>query len=487
MKIMDIYNPKIEVTKENFVEYLDAISRHPDVINAHRKWEDLDQEWKDITKHSDDDIAIMLTATKVRIAKEEKDSIFDHISRLAEEASEKVNIIEEYNNDTIGKCSAIADVEELSVAWHETRRRGIGGSSLSELLGFHWKSRPGSMVYMDEFELDAHWLKTSIEKCTSIEHVYNPDSGVLYRGHKVEPALITRYSLTHNKRVAVSKATWQGEDDVQVINLDGIILDDNGEPEGILECKTSSREWTWQDGVPIHYRCQVLWYLRALGFKYADVAVKFDTGVFEVYRVYANETVDGTEDTYPIEHYVPQLMERWEDVLFFKDNPKELWGESNVLNEELDMIAQISLGDILEESDIKVLTNADTFLLSFKAPYERMDGHFTKPVSAQIQINQKLNQYYSQRAQPIFYDTLDIMDSLQPFKGDMLDLVEELNSIIAIDTATYKELIQYDDMPEEIINASALRRAVDIEPGRSDFTSIEEFHDWLKEKEKEYV
>lgn len=482
MKIINIYDPNIEVTRDNFVEYLDAISKHPEVIDAHNNWEKLDQEWKDLTKSHAPDTEIMLAATKVRIAKEEKDAIFDHISRLAEEAAEKINVIEEYTKDTIGKCKAIADVEELSVAWHETRRKGIGGSSLSELLGFHWKSYAGNMVYMDDEELDEHCLQTAIEKATPVKSVYNPDTGVLYRGHKVEPALIARYAITHNKRVAISKATWQGKDDFQVINLDGIILDKNGKPEGILECKTSSREWTWQHGVPINYRCQVLWYLRALGFKYADVAVKFDTGVFEVYRVYADETIDGTETTYPLEHYIPELMQRWKDIKYLKDNPKELWGESDVLNDELDSIAHLSLGEKLTEKDIDVLLHADCAHYSYTAPYERMDSKFTKPTFASIQKDGNIEDYVSQLAQPIFYDTLELFETSTLYKHDMLDLIVDVDAIIAIDNQTYNDISQYDDMPEEIINASALRRAIDVEPGRKDFTSISEFHEWLKEK-----
>lgn len=479
----DIYSPLPSITRDNFIQILNEINRHPDVIAAHREWENLDEEWKDLQKSGAGDAEVALAATKVRVSKETKDIIFDHVARLCEHMAYEVDVIEDYTKDTIGKCRAIDNVEELSVDWHNLRRRGLGGSSLSKLLGIHWKSRVGSMEYVDDDELDEAWIESAIEKSTEVHHAHIPDSGVLYRGHLVEPALIARYAISRNKRVAVSKATWLGEEDFQVINLDGIILDDNGEPEGILECKTSSRDWTWQWGVPIGYRVQVLWYLRTLGLDYADVAVRFDSGVFSIYRINADETLDTTAYTHPIEEYVPDIRKRWNQLVELKDNPRELWGVSDRLNDELDYIGDFSIGGKLNEKDLSFLLHSDLLHIQCDHPYERMDQSFTIPIYAHVRKNEVMTTYRSLRAQPVFYNNFD-KGGYVDYSKKMDTLIPDSDTLLCLNTETTRFVEDSVGYDEGVINLSALRRAVDVEPGRSDFTSIDEFIEWVESKKE---
>lgn len=497
---VDLYGPAPKVTRENFVEVLDEITRHPDVIAAHEKWERADEQWKQLVKEEASDTEQLLAAVKVRQAREEKDVVFDHVARLSEDIAWQVGVIEDYTLDTIGKCTAIDDVEELSVAWHNLRRQGLGGSSLSKFLGLHWMSKPGALEYMTDWETDLAWSDAAVEKSHEVYSAWVPDHGVLYRGHCVEPALIARYAIVHDKRVAVSKATWRGESEYQVINLDGIILDDDGNPEGVLECKTSSRDWTWQWGVPVHYRVQVLWYLRALGFKYADVAVRFDSGVFGVYRIYANETIDGTDNTRTIEQCVPELEERWEHLRYMVDNPEKLWEENLKLNEEYEYeIRDFDIGVSLKKNDKRMLAQSSVVQITTVAPYDRMDERFTVPVMIKVsRVGEKTKTYVNRKVQPLFYPYFDVPDDAEEYidAKKLLSDVAAHGAIYALDTPTVaalEDLFTHESTlyhetgseKESLLHLSALRRAVDMIPNGEDFKDAQEFFAWLGVKGEE--
>lgn len=470
---INIFTDTTEVTKDNLIDYLNAISQHPDVINSHLEWERVDQEWKDSIKNGESDVVILANAAKVREAKKIKDIYFDAAARLAERAVRSVTVVEEYDDDHLGTATVIEDVEELTAAWHNLRRKGIGGSSLSEALGFHWKSHIGSMVYMDNKELNELWLEMAVQKSTEVLKADIPDSGVLYRGHLWEEALIARWSVINNRRVGVSKATWRGVYDFQTVNMDGIILDDDGDPEGLLECKTSSREWTWGWGVPIHYRAQVLWYLKASGLKYAYVLVKFDSGVFDQYLIEAHETIDGTEDTYTIDEYIDELNERWEKLDSYKQNPEKLWSVYKPLRKERkEVIDFIVPGGSLSENDAQEIIEDYAMVHAHQiVPYERMDDKFTEIYRVDVQDNI----YGVDGISPVFYDYPEVQGDIIE---DPYDIIPDAN-LCAIDNVTYDWLVK-EFGKDGIINISAIRRMHDNAPGREDFNSINEAIEWLE-------
>lgn len=470
---INIFTDTTEVTKDNLIDYLNAISQHPDVINSHLEWERVDQEWKDSIKNGESDVVILANAAKVREAKKIKDIYFDAAARLAERAVRSVTVVEEYDDDHLGTATVIEDVEELTAAWHNLRRKGIGGSSLSEALGFHWKSHIGSMVYMDNKELNELWLEMAVQKSTEVLKADIPDSGVLYRGHLWEEALIARWAVINNRRVGVSKATWRGVYDFQTVNMDGIILDDDGDPEGLLECKTSSREWTWGWGVPIHYRAQVLWYLKASGLKYAYVLVKFDSGVFDQYLIEAHETIDGTEDTYTIDEYIDELNERWEKLDSYKQNPEKLWSVYKPLRKERkEVIDFIVPGGSLSENDAQEIIEDYAMVHAHQiVPYERMDDKFTEIYRVDVQDNI----YGVDGISPVFYDYPEVQGDIIE---DPYDIIPDAN-LCAIDNVTYDWLVK-EFGKDGIINISAIRRMHDNAPGREDFNSINEAIEWLE-------
>lgn len=469
------------VKKENFVSFIEELASHDSAVSSHKQWEKVDQEWKDITKSTEShpNPEVERYASMVRVAYEEKQKVHDIFAQLADIASESVGVIEEYSGEHLGIATKFDEVPELSVEWHNNRRYGVGGSSLSSSLGFHWKSYAGSPAFLSRDELNKLWISMMREKTTVKKSTVIPTEGVLYRGHMWEPALIARYSLINDKRVAVSKATWKGSLDVQIINFDGIILDDDGNPEGILECKTSSREWTWQWGVPINYRAQVLWYLHSTGLKYADVIVKFDSGVFDTYRIYSDETIDGTEATYPLEKYIPTIEKRWAQHKNTRENPAILWDYDDVLIDEIDnQVFGIADADAPVEEILGRLNKASIVNITFTSPYERMDDIYKKVDVAYIKSNGESSSMFSD-VSPVFYPIKRDGASTYSEKEISSQLLGISGDMIAIDDKTYQFLISIGKSSSCVVNASAIRRILALSPREDDFSTIEEAEEFL--------
>lgn len=382
--------------------------------------------------------------------------------------------------DTLGKAKKIGEVEELSLAWHNLRRRGIGGSSLSESLGFHWKSRPGDPVWMKKSELIHHWKEMGVQKSTEVVEAYNPDHGVLYRGHQWEPSLITRYAIERNVRVAMSKATWQGHNELQIINVDGIILDNNGNPEGLLECKTSSRDWTWQWGVPLHYRAQVLWYLNATGFKYADVIVKFDSGYIEVHRINADETIDGSNRTEQVTAYFDELYDNWDTYIQpLKDDPKKAWSQDGLLYEKEQALNSVIPKFRVNPKVDSLLDNADIVKINIATPYERMPKFYEIMTSFETS-NCTDGAIYLDGISPSFYplESDYVFAELKPRETTYIEDYVNTSKVLALDSVTYDYLVEKNGWPG-VVNLSDIRRIIDNKPNYPDFKSISEADDWI--------
>lgn len=480
-KVVYDYNHVVGSTdKEEVLETLVAISQHDDVISSHRTWEDYDQQWKDSQKDKESKISIMKNAALTRESKKAKDSIHDAAATLACEIAEESGVLIDYDEDTLGDATVIDGVPELSADWHNLRRKGIGGSSVSKVLGFHWMSHNGSPIMVDDAEREEMITDMAIEKMTPVIHASIPQEGVLYRGHQWEPVSLAWLSLTHGYNVAVSKKTWRGKHPLQVINVDGIIVDDKGNPEGIVECKTSSRTWTWQWGVPTHYRAQVLWYLNATGLDYAKVVVRFDDGTFDVFSIDADETVDGTDLTEKItsDAYMSVIEKAWEDMSYYMDNHDSLWSQSPRLRKEKKDIRTYyghdNEGYFVTDDFLDIVENEDFSVIScdLTAPYERMDESFTIPVS--ITIN-NTTESVSGAIYPL-YDTEVLKDDSRTAQ-EVLEGIES-TVVIAQDSETFDYLHNQCDM-DNVIHISALARLVDDNPGKADFSSYNEVIEWI--------
>lgn len=460
-----------------------GISQHQDVVTSHKKWEEIDQQWKDAQKGGAPYYEVLKLAALTRESMKVKDAIHDAAADIACEIAENSGTLIDYQKETLGTAKIVDDVPELSAAWHNLRRQGFGGSTISKILGFHWKTRNGDPVMIDHNEREEMVTDLAIEKMTKVLDAKPPQHGVLYRGHQWEPVSLVWLALTHGVKVAVSKSTWQGVHPLQIINVDGIILDDDGNPEGIVECKTSSRTWTWQWGVPTHYRAQVLWYLNATGLDYAQLVVRFDDGSFDLHTIYADETVDGTESTKQItsDRYMEIIENTWEEVQEYRKDLDKLWVRSHRLFTEMQSIENFTEEDgkerFVNDHFLDLVEDPDSYTvvkLDLKAPYERMDKAFTIPVSIATngnatEIPHGLYPAYPSRSKG--KESNSVEKVLASVKG---------KTLVAQDDVTYRYLADQYDL-DNMIHISALARYVDLQPGRPDFVSYDEVVSWIEE------
>ncbi len=161
--------------------------------------------------------------------------------------------------------------------WLRWRKKGIGGSDVSCLLGINkWKS---------EMEL---WLDK-----TNQTDEEEPENEAMEWGRIMEPVIRSHFSAVTGRAVIEVKAILQHPDcPFMLADVDGITTDGDGNP-AILEIKTASefKRPEWEDGIPAYYETQVQHYMFVVGVQKAYVAVLIGGNTFHVYEVDADAQV----------------------------------------------------------------------------------------------------------------------------------------------------------------------------------------------------
>ena len=130
------------------------------------------------------------------------------------------------------------------------RRQGIGGSDIAAIIG----------VSKFKTALEVYLSKTTDQPEQQGEH--------LYWGHALENPIIDRFVRdTGANVIRQPEMRRHPQHEWAIANADALIVDGAGNPQAILEIKTSSafksREWGADDTdeVPIEYIAQVQWYM----------------------------------------------------------------------------------------------------------------------------------------------------------------------------------------------------------------------------------
>jgi putative phage-type endonuclease len=178
-------------------------------------------------------------------------------------------------------CKVFSTVlqEEDEAAWKAARSRGIGGSDIGTICGVNkWSS--ARQLYLK---------KTGMYE----EDFDNAANERMHFGHVLEPIVASEYERRTGNKVVCSPATLVHKDYPWALaNVDRLIVDAEGKPFGILECKTASEYMAdeWEEGnVPISYVYQLNWYLGITGLKYGCFAAIVGGNKFFTYEMPFNE------------------------------------------------------------------------------------------------------------------------------------------------------------------------------------------------------
>lgn len=183
----------------------------------------------------------------------------------------------ENNTEVLGNCVRTASYESGTKEWLEQRQPGIGGSDFGKILGL------SGDPYEDRREI----LLSKITPITAKELAQqNVEGSAAARGNSWEESILRTFAENHEELIVghCKDSFVSTAHAYQFANVDGLIKV-KGEKawSGILEIKTSTRPMDWQDGIPLHYLAQGLWYLNAFGFDYGYFGVIIDSVEYREY------------------------------------------------------------------------------------------------------------------------------------------------------------------------------------------------------------
>jgi putative phage-type endonuclease len=165
--------------------------------------------------------------------------------------------------------------------WLKARSRGIGGSDVGPICGVS-PFTSARQIYLN--------------KTGQFQDALKPGEAAQERmhfGHMLEPIVADEFVARTGKKVIEANATLvHNQYDWALANVDRLIVDDNGVPYGVLECKTSSEymndEWSEGD-ILMTYIYQLNWYLWVTGLEYGAFACLVGGNKFYYYEVYRND------------------------------------------------------------------------------------------------------------------------------------------------------------------------------------------------------
>lgn len=216
------------------------------------------------------------------------DEYRDTTARIVEILTASDHWIRNYEDkelETVGLAIKTTSYDPSTPEWLNSRMHTLGGSDIGTIAVYD-----ESLVKKTKFAsfYEEHYLNLCDAK-SSPEEVTERNlatEGPLFRGTVMED-FIRKQAAQKFSSVVNTKSQYLGKDWWQQVNFDGIFMNSESLPEGILEIKNVSSVGTWNESIPTQYRAQILNYLDATGLNYARIyAVADDYNVFTsvVYR-----------------------------------------------------------------------------------------------------------------------------------------------------------------------------------------------------------
>lgn len=169
--------------------------------------------------------------------------------------------------------------------WLAVRTKGIGGSDIGAICGVS-PFTSARQVYFN--------------KTGQFEEALKPGAAAVERmkwGHLLEPIVADEFASRTGKKLVEVGATFAHKDFPWMrANVDRLIVDDDGKPYGVLECKTTSEynNEEWESGdILLSYIYQLNWYLHILDLEYGAFACLVGGNKFYYYDVFRNDELIG--------------------------------------------------------------------------------------------------------------------------------------------------------------------------------------------------
>lgn len=244
----------------------------------------------DIRTHSRKyrDIAEVLIVLEKRIDeyKELTAQIIKHSSTLRETIGAH-NLVE-YNSEKIGQFIADIKPDYNTLEGELYRLGGIGGSEVATIMKTHPEAQKARDYY-----------KRLLKKKSGIEEEEEkPEepSFSINRGNLWEKSILMNYADQNpEKNIAECSVAWTGKGEYSYYRarFDGLELDQNNNPIGIIEIKTGIIEEQWGitnewDSIPANYRCQAIWYAKNAGLSKATIIALLDDYDLREYTIDMN-------------------------------------------------------------------------------------------------------------------------------------------------------------------------------------------------------
>lgn len=210
-------------------------------------------------------------------------------------------------------CSVFSTVkqEDDEEAWLKARTKGIGGSDIGAICGVS-PFTSARQIYLNktgQYEESIKSNKASVER--------------MHFGHMLEPIVAEEFARRElvgeleGYRLVTVDATLQHKDYPWALaNVDRLIVDKDGVPWGVLECKTTSEYMNdeWESGeILTSYLYQLNWYLWILGLERGYFACLVGGNKFYSYAIFRNDELIN-------ETLLPAAKKFWfENVLALKE------------------------------------------------------------------------------------------------------------------------------------------------------------------------
>lgn len=183
--------------------------------------------------------------------------------------------------------------------WLQLRRKGIGGSDASVIMGKNpyrsilqlWEEKTGKLRVTDEGNEYTYW------------------------GNVMEPIIRKEFMNRTGLKVRQKHAMIFHKDYPYLFaDVDGIVTDERGE-KCIFEAKTASqyKAEQWEDGVPEEYILQVQHYLEVCGMDKAYIAALIGGNKFIFHTIYRDEEL--------IRNLISREKEFWEGCVLTGTEP----------------------------------------------------------------------------------------------------------------------------------------------------------------------